>query len=75
MRLKVGLEILNKKIQVGRNELDGSNNSVNISNLIIPFSIIFRKRSLPDIHSGEDNLAFKEKNSIFQQILVSEFLS
>jgi hypothetical protein len=70
----VGLEVLNKKIQVGKNELDGSDDFLNISNLIIPFKIIFRKDSLPDIYSGEESLCFKEKDSQFQQILKSEFL-
>ncbi len=71
----MGLEVLNKKIQVSKNELDGSDDFLNISNLIIPFSIIFRKKISPDIYSGEETLAFKEKNSNFQQILISEFLS
>lgn len=71
----MGLEVLNKKIQVSKNELDGSDDFLNISNLIIPFSIIFRKKTSPDIYSGEETLAFKEKNSNFQQILISEFLS
>ncbi len=71
----MGLEVLNKKIQVRTNELDGSNHFLNISNLIIPFAIIFRNENLPDIYSGEEDLGFKEKNSKFQQILISEFLT
>jgi len=40
----------------------------------MPFSIIFRKRDPPDIYSGRENISFKEKHSIHQQILISEFL-
>lgn len=75
MRKQVGLEVLNKKIQVENDEFNGSDDFLNISNLIIPFSIIFRKNSPPDIYSGEEDLTFKEKNSKFQQIIISEFLS
>jgi len=71
----VGLEVLNKKSQDTRDELEGSDDFLNISNLIIPFSIIFRKESPQDIYSGDENVVFKEKNLKFQQILVSEFLS
>ncbi|MFX0021964.1 MAG: hypothetical protein ACFE9S_06530 [Candidatus Hermodarchaeota archaeon] len=71
----MGLEVLNKKIQVERDEFDGSENFLNISNLIIPFSIIFKKQNPPDIYSGQENLTFEEKNSKFQQILISEFIS
>ena len=74
MRWKVGLEVLNKKIQIGGNEIDGSKDFLNISNLIIPFSIIFRNNSPPDIYSGEESITFKESDSKFQQILMSEFL-
>jgi len=70
----VGLEVLNKKIQIGGNEIDGSKDFLNISNLIIPFSIIFRNNSPPDIYSGEESITFKESDSKFQQILMSEFL-
>ena len=71
----MGLEVLNKKIQIKNDELEGTDDFLNVSNFIIPFAIIFRKSSPPDIYSGEECLAFKEKNSIFQQILLSEFLS
>jgi hypothetical protein len=74
VRLKVGLEVLNKKIQVGIEEMDDSKVILNISNLIIPFSIIFRHKKPPDIYSGEESIAFRDKNIKFQQILMSEFL-
>ncbi len=70
----MGLEVLNKKIQIGRNEIDCPSDFLNISNLIIPFSLIFRKNSLPDIYSGEECITFEERDSKFQKILISEFL-
>lgn len=70
----MGLEVLNKKIQIGGNEIDGSKDFLNISNLIIPFSIIFKNNSPSDIYSGEESITFKESDSKFQQILLSEFL-
>ena len=70
----MGLEVINKKIQVGKNELDGSDDFLNISNLIIPFSIMFRNNTSPDIYSGEESISFRERDSNFQEILLSEFL-
>ncbi len=71
----MGLEVLNKKIQIGGAKLDGSDSFLNISNLTIPFSIIFSKNTNPDIYSGEESIGFKERDSKFQQILISEFIS
>ena len=70
----MGLEVINKKIQVGKNELDGSDDFLNISNFIIPFSIMFRNNTSPDIYSGEESIFFRERDSNFQEILLSEFL-
>jgi len=71
----VGLEVLDKKIQVIENEIEVAKNYLNISNLIVPFSIIFRNKSRPDIYSGEESITFKEKDPTFRQILIYEFLS
>ena len=71
----MGLEVLEKKIQFIENEIEVSKDYLNISKLIIPFSIIFRNKSPPDIYSGEEAISFKEKDSIFRQILIYEFLS
>ncbi len=68
----MGLEVLDNKIQVSENEIE---NYINISNLIIPFSIIFRKNNMPDIYSGEESVVFEERDSKYQQILLYEFLS
>jgi len=71
----VGLEVLDKKIQFVENDVEVSKDYFNISKLIIPFSIIFRDNSPPDIYSGEETITFKEKDSAFRQILICEFLS
>ena len=44
-----------------------------ISNLIIPFSVIFRKRVALDIYSGKESIPFEERDSNFKQILKNEF--
>ena len=71
----MGLEVIDKKIQFFLNEIEVSKDYLNISKLIIPFSIIFRNNSPPDIYSGEETITFKEKDSTFRQILIYEFLS
>ncbi len=71
----MGLEVLNKKIQIDENRLEESNDFLNISDLIIPFSVIFRNKNPPDIYSGESLITFKNRDSTFQQILIHEFLS
>ncbi|MFX1601397.1 MAG: hypothetical protein ACFFB6_12430 [Promethearchaeota archaeon] len=71
----MGLQVLDKKIQFFKNEIEVSKDYLNISNLIIPFSIFFRNNSPSDIYSGEETMTFKERDSIFQQILIYEFLS
>lgn len=70
----MGLEVINSKIQINNNEIDVFEEFLNVSNLIIPFSIIFKKDIPPDIYSGKETIPFKEKVSEFQQILMSEFL-
>ena len=71
----MGLEVLDKKIQFIQNEIEISKDYLNISKLIIPYSIIFRNDSKPDIYSGEESMSFKERDKDFQQILIYEFLS
>ena len=71
----MGLEIINKKVQVDTDELNESKDYLKISNLIIPFSAIFKNNPPPGIYSGEESILFKEKDSQFQQILIYEFLS
>ena len=70
----MGLNVLNKKIHFAENDKDTLKDYLNISKLIIPFSIIFRNNSMPDIYSGKENIPFKERDSEFQEILIYEFL-
>jgi hypothetical protein len=44
-----------------------------ISNLIIPFSVIFRKTVALDIYTGNESVPFEERDSNFKQILKNEF--
>jgi len=70
----MGLEIINSKIQIISNEINVFEESLDVSNLIIPFSIIFKKVTPPDIYTGKEMIPFKERILEFQQILMSEFL-
>ncbi|MFX1302067.1 MAG: hypothetical protein ACFFBV_09125 [Promethearchaeota archaeon] len=70
----MGLNVLNKKFQVSENEIELSEDHINISNLIIPFSLVFKEYTPPDIYNGEETIPFKERDSKFQQILLNEFL-
>jgi len=70
----LGLIALDNEIQESKREMDPPEAFVNISSLIIPFSIIFRKVHRPDIYSGEESIIFEERDSEFQQILIFEFL-
>ncbi|MFW9830001.1 MAG: hypothetical protein ACFFEY_20705 [Candidatus Thorarchaeota archaeon] len=70
----MGLEVIIDKIHIINEKLEESEIPVNISDLVIPFSNIFRKNKKPDIYSYNDNLPFSERCSEFQKILYSEFL-
>ena len=67
----MGLEVLTHEIM---SELMVHEDLSNISNLIIPFSILFKKEAPSDIYSGEETIPFEERNPEFKQILISEFL-
>jgi hypothetical protein len=62
----LGLEVITEKIQVVESEIDLSKERLNISKLIIPFSIIFKNKSPQDIYSGEENIPFRERDSKFK---------
>ncbi|NVM34247.1 MAG: hypothetical protein HWN81_01545 [Candidatus Lokiarchaeota archaeon] len=70
----MGLEVINKKIYEVIDEINVYEDFSNISNLIIPFSIMFKKKAHPDIYTGEESISFQEKDSEFRQILIHEFL-
>ncbi|MFX1451686.1 MAG: hypothetical protein ACFFCM_12625 [Promethearchaeota archaeon] len=70
----MGLEVIIDKIGIINEKLEVSEIPINITDLVIPFSNIFRKNSEPDIYSYNDNLPFSKRSSEFQKILCSEFL-
>lgn len=70
----MGLEVLDKKIYEVIDEISIHEDFSNISNLIIPFSIIFKKECQSDIYTGEEIIPFRKKDSEFRQILIHEFL-
>ena len=73
--LKVSLKILNKKIEVLEQEREVVENFPDISKFIIPFSVVFKKFSPPDIYNGEELIPFKEKESDYKEIFIHEFLT
>ena len=70
----MGIDALNREIEIIKHKPAISEKILDISNLIIPFSTIFKKISPPDIYCGEERIPFEEKDSKFKQILLSEFL-
>ncbi|MFX1277594.1 MAG: hypothetical protein ACFE9Z_09555 [Promethearchaeota archaeon] len=70
----MGINVFNNNIHVVKNEVKSLEDFVNISDLIIPFSEIFKKITIPDIHSEEEILPFKKRDPKFQEILYSEFI-
>lgn len=71
----MGLDVLNKKVQISENEIDTPEDYINISSVIIPFQIIFREGNPPDIYTGEEPIPFEEKDLEFKRILIYEFLN
>lgn len=45
----------------------------NISEIVIPFSRLFRKYESTDIYSGAEKIPFKERNPEYKMILRQEF--
>ena len=73
----MSIKIIDKKIKIINNDEDSEiiEKFPDISNLIIPFSVAFKKFTPPDIYNGEEIIPFKEKDLEFKQILIHEFLS
>lgn len=72
----MSIKLIDKKTKIINNdeESEGNNNFPDISNLIIPFSVAFKKFTPPDIYNGKEMIPFKEKDLEFKQILIHEFL-
>jgi len=70
----LSLKIESKKSQSLEQELEEIENVPDISKLIIPFSVVFKKFSPPDIYNGEELIPFEEKESEYKDIFIHEFL-
>lgn len=44
-----------------------------ISEIVIPFSRLFRNYELPDIYSGKEKIPFKKRDPEYKMILKQEF--
>ena len=74
---KLSLKVLGKKIvDVDvEQEIEVVEKFPDISRLIIPFSIAFKKFNPPDIYNGEELIPFVEKDLEFKEIFIHEFLT
>ena len=69
----MSIVISNNEVQEIEPEVEISEKNLNISNLAIPFSIVFKRNFSPDIYNGEENIAFNDKDIEFKEILINEF--
>jgi len=72
---KLSLKVEYKKIVGVEQEIEEVDGFKDISQLIIPFSVLFNNNHAPDIYSGEEIIPFSERNPKFQEILINEFLN
>ncbi len=69
----MSLEIIEKKHLILKKKASIDDN-FNYSNVIIPFSNFFHKIELVDVYSGKEKIPFKERDSEYKKILLTEFL-
>ncbi len=69
----MSIGILNNEVQEIEPEVEISEKNLNISDLAIPFSIVFKRNHSPDIYNGEENIDFNDKDIEFKEILINEF--
>lgn len=50
-----------------------SKDHLDVSQLVIPFSRLFKKYVTPDIYSGIEKIPFKERSLEYKNILCQEF--
>ena len=55
-------------------EVEEADAFLDISRLVIPFSVAFNTNHTPDIYDGEELIPFEKKDSLFKKILIDEFL-
>ena len=71
----MSIKIFDKKLIVIDHDFEVKDDFPDISDLTIPFSVVFTKFSPPDIYTGEEMIPFEEKDVEFKQILIHEFLN
>ena len=70
----MSLKVEHKKIVEIGQEVEEANVFLDISRLIIPFSVAFNTNHTPDIYDGEELIPFDKKDSLFKKLLIDEFL-
>ena len=70
---KLSLKVLDKNMVDVEHEIEVVEKFPDISRLIIPFSVAFKKFNPPDIYNGEELIPFDEKDLEFKEILLDEF--
>jgi len=70
----MSIGILNNKVQEIEPAVVTADDTLNTSNLAIPFSMLIKKNLSPDIYNGEENIAFSDRHIEFKEILMDEFL-
>lgn len=48
--------------------------SINLKNIIIPFSKVGTSKKYSDFYNGAEDIPFKERHPIFKKILLNEFI-
>ena len=72
---KLSLKVLDNKMVDAEQEIEVVEKFPDISRLIIPFSVAFKKLNPPDIYKGEELIPFQEKDLDFKEIFIHEFLT
>ncbi|MFX1572633.1 MAG: hypothetical protein ACFFB0_07785 [Promethearchaeota archaeon] len=70
-------KVIDKKLKISGIEEnpESKEDYLDISNLFIPFSDVFKNVTPPDIYNGKEMITFKEKDLEFKKILIHEFLN
>jgi len=71
----LSLKVEYKKIVGVEQEVEEVEAFLDISQLIIPFSVAFNINHAPDIYTGVEQISFREKNLKFKEILINEFIN
>ncbi len=75
---KLSLKIDKKMVDVDQvvdQEFEVVEKFPDISRLVVPFSIAFKKFNPPDIYKGEELIPFVERDLEFKEIFIQEFLT